>query len=216
MAQESENDLFHLLKSKTPYCDFFNFPDFVESITKKISNEEVKEIILRSKEALSCMKYNDILPYLDEEHGEKKDFSKVVLQMTENFKIFTYEGIHRHKKLTSILLKLQNLVCFVRFDEEKCTVTYLIPSLLIEGACSSAKEVADRFHLDDVLQITIGKERILNVQFHKIQRSIQSSMCVCVYICNTYVCSQLQGDTHALRAHISHTDYTIFTQVPCE
>ena len=198
MAQESENDLFDLLKSKTPYCDFFNFLDFIESITKESSNEEVKEIVSRSKESVNCKKYDDILPYLDKEHGEKRGFSKVVLQMTENFKIFTYEGIQQQKKITSILLKLQNLVCFVKFDEEKHTVTYLIPSLLIEGACSSAKQVADRFLLDDILHITIGGEKILNVQYVKVQPSISSTyVCVlCIYIIHTYVLSYKVTFTH--------------------
>ena len=182
MAQKSEEDLFNLLKSDTPYCDCFNFLDFIESITKEISNEEVKEIVSRSKEALCCIKIDDILPYLDADHGEKRGFSKVVVQMTENFKIFNYEGIDRHKKLTSVFLKIQNLVCFVRFDEENHTVTYLIPSLLIEGACRSAKQVADRFHIDGILNITIGGERILNVHCDKIQRSLHSSMYVCMYI----------------------------------
>ena len=185
MAQTSENDLFHLLKSETPFCDFFNFLDFIENITKKISNEKVKKIISRSKKALYCMKSNEVLPYLDKEHGEKRGFSQVILQMTENFKLFAYEGIQRHKKTTSIILKLQNLVCFVGFDKRNHTVTYLIPSLLIEGACSSAKEVADRFLIDDILHITIGREKILNVWCHKIQQPLHSSMyvCMCVHMC---------------------------------
>lgn len=184
MAQNSENDLFDLLKSKTPFCDIFNFLDFIESITNEIRNEEVKEIVSWSKEAINCMKSEDVLPYMDKEHVEKKGFSKVVLQMTKNFKLFTYEGIHQQKRKTSILLALQNLVCFVGFDNENHTVTYLIPSLLIEGACSSAKQVADRFLIDGILHITIGGEKILNVHYNKIQRSPDSSMYLYVYIEN--------------------------------
>ena len=176
MAQKSESDLFQLLKSKTPYCDIFNFLDFIENITNKISNEEVKKIVSCSKEALHCKKLDDILPYIDKEHIEKEGFSKVVLQMTKNFKLYTGEGIHRHKKITSVILKLQHLVCFGGFNEETQTFTYLIPSILIERACNSAKQVADQCYIDDILQITIEQQKILNEQYDNIQSSLHSSM----------------------------------------
>ena len=176
MAQKCESELFHMLESQTPYCDIFNFFNFIEKITDKIDSEEVKKKVSCCKDALYCMKMDDILPYVDnKEHLEKKGFSKVVLRMTENFKLLTYEGMHQHKNLISVILKLQNLVCFVGFDERHRTVTYLIPSILIEGVCSSVRQVADRFHINSILDITIGGQKISNVQCSILQQSLPSS-----------------------------------------
>ena len=191
MAQRSISDLFHLLKSKTPYCGIFNFLDFIENITKKLDNEEIKKIVSCSKNAICCMKKDEIIPYMEKENPEKEGFSKVVFQMEECFNMCTYGEIHQHKKLTSFILKLQNLVCFVAFDEGRQTVTYLIPSVLTEGARSSARQVADRFIFDGILHITIGGQKIINVQHEPILQKQQSLhldiSSTYVYVC-TYVC----------------------------
>ena len=189
MAQRSASDLFHLLKSKTPYCGIFNFLDFIESITNKIGNEEAKKIVSCSKKAIHCMKKDEITSYMEKENPEKEGFSKVVFQMDETFNVYTYGEIHQHKKLTSFILKLKDLVCFVACDEERQTVTYLIPSILTEGACSSARQAADRFIFNGILHITIGGQKILNVQYEPILQKQQSlhldvsSTYVCMYVC---------------------------------
>ena len=194
MAQKSASDLHQLLKSKTPYCGIFNFLDFIENITNNIGNEEVKKIVSCSKKAIFCMKKDEIMQYMKKEHPEKEGFSKVVFQMDENFDICTYREIHQLKKQTSFILQLQNLVCFVACDEERHTVTYLIPSILTERACSSARQVADRFFYNGILYITIGEQKILNVQHEPILQTQQSlhldvsSMQLCCY---TYVCYYL-------------------------
>ena len=174
MAQKSASDLFQLLKSKTPYCDIFNFLDFIESITKSIDNEEVKKIVSSSKKAILCMKKDEIIQYMKEEHPEKEGFSEVVFQMDKNVDICTYGEIHQLKEQTSFILQLQNLVCFVACDEKCHTVTYLIPSILTESACSSARQVANRFFYNGILHITIGGRKILNVQHEPILQKQQS------------------------------------------
>ena len=190
MAQKSASDLFNLLKSKTPYCDIFNFLDFIESITNKIGDEKAKKIVSCSKEAIFCMKKDEIIPYMDKEHPEKEGFSKVVLQMHENFDICAFGEIHQLKKQTSFILRLQNLVCFVACDEERQTVTYLIPSILTERACTSARQVADRFVYNGILHITIGGQKIVNIQHEPILQKQQS---LHLDISSTYACIRLHA-----------------------
>ena len=181
MAQNSAGNLFHLLKSKTPYCDIFNFLDF---ITNKIGNEEAKKIVSCSKKTIHCMKKDEITSYMKKENSEKEGFSKVVFQMDETFNAYTYGEIHQHKKLTSFILKLQNLVCFVAYDDKHQTVTYLIPSILTEGACSCRRQAADRFIFNGILHITIGGQKIVNVQHEPIlQNQLSSHLDVsCTYV----------------------------------
>ena len=162
LAQKSGNDLFYFLKSKTPYCDLFNFLEFIEQITNKIGDESAKKIVSRSKELLYHTKKDDILPYMEIGSSEKEDFSKVVSQMQQNFKITTVGGIQCHRELTSDILRLKNLVCFDGYDEEHHTVTYLIPSMLTEAAYSSADKCANIFFVNDILSITIGGNRIFS------------------------------------------------------
>ena len=186
MAQKSASDLFNLLKSKTPYCDIFNFLEFIESITNKIDDKEAKKIVSCSKKAIYCMKKDEITQYMEKEHPEKEGFSKVIFQMDENVDICTYGEIHRLKKQTSFILQLKNLVCFVACDEEHQTVTYLIPSILTEGACRSARQVADRFLYNGILHITIGGQKIVNIQHEPILQKQQS---LHLDISSTYACT---------------------------
>ena len=50
LAQKSESELYHLLKSKTPYCNLFNFLDFIEQIANTINNKDARKTISESKE----------------------------------------------------------------------------------------------------------------------------------------------------------------------
>ena len=174
MAQQSASNLYDLLKSKTPYCDIFNFLDFIESITKSIGNDEAKKIVSCSKKAILCMKKDEIIPHMEKGHPQKEDFSKVVVQMDDTVDICTYGEVHQLKKQTSFILQLKNLVCFVACDEKRHTVTYLIPSILTERACSSARQVADRFVFNGILHITIGGQKIQNIQHEPILQKQQS------------------------------------------
>ena len=65
MAQRSASDLFHLLKSKTSYCDIFHFLDFIESIANKIGDQEAKKIVSYNKKAIQCMKKDEITSYME-------------------------------------------------------------------------------------------------------------------------------------------------------
>ena len=167
MAQKSGIDLFNLLQSETPYCDLFNFLDFFEQIIKKLDKnieniEKIKKVISRSKEILVCTKKDEIKPYVKKEYSEKEDFTPVVLQMYENLEVYTGGAIQYYKKLTSFILNLDNLVCFVGYDEELQTVTFLIPSILTERAYNSASQSADRFSTNSILFITIGRYKVFN------------------------------------------------------
>ena len=174
MAQKSGNDLFHFLKSKTPYCDLVNFLEFIEQITDKIGDENAKKIVSGSKEVLYQMKKDDIMPYVESESSEKENFSKVVLQMQQSFKFVTIGEIQFHKKLISLILRLNQLVSFFRYNEKRQTVTYLIPSILTEGAYSSADKCAERFLFAGILSITIGGYKIYNRMKDPILKKHQS------------------------------------------
>ena len=160
MTQKSGDGLYYLLKSKTPYCSLFNFLKFFGRIADKLGNRDAKEIILKNKEILDQTKKNDIMPYVEKESSQKEEFTKVVLLMHKNFKIVTCEEIEHHKELVSVILSQKDLVCFVGIDEENQTVTYLIPSILTEGAYSNANKNANQFSDFGVLSITIGASKI--------------------------------------------------------
>ena len=165
LTQKSGSDLFHLLQSNTPYCDLFNFIDFFEQIIEKIDEnvESITKVISRSKEILYCMTKNEINLYVKNKNSEKDDFTKVVLQMHRNFEVLIGEDIQDHKILTSFILKLQNLLCFVGYNENLQTVTYLIPSTLTETAYSNASQNADQFFTNDILSIAIGGNKIESI-----------------------------------------------------
>ena len=160
MTQKSGDELFSLLESKTPYCNIFNFLQFIEQIADKLGNSDAKEIISESKKILHQIKKDDIMPHVEKESLQREEFTKVVLQMHKSFKIVTWGEIERHKELTSFIINQKNLVCFVGIDEKHQTVTYLIPSVLTEGAYCNANNMAGRFSNVGVLSVTIGESRI--------------------------------------------------------
>ena len=163
-AQKSESELYHLLKSKTPYCNLFNFLDFIEQIANTINNKDARKTISENKEILYHMRKDEIMSYMNMEDSEKEGFSKVVLEMAKNFDFVTYGEIQHHKQLISFILKLKNLVGFVGYDEDHQTVTYLIPSTFIEQAYNNANNCADRFFTFDIFCITIGGNKIFHIQ----------------------------------------------------
>ena len=182
IAQNIASDLFHLLKSKTPYCDTFDFLDFTESITNKIDNEEAT--VSCSKKAIFHIKKDEIIPYMEKEHPEKEGFSEVVFQMHENFNIDTYGEICQLKKHASFILQPQNLVyCFIACDEECQAVTYLIPSIFAERACSSARHITNRFIYNGILHITVGGQKI------KYKPILQKQQTLHLDVSSTYACT---------------------------
>ena len=168
MAQNSSDELFHLLKSRTPYCSLFNFLKFIEQIADKLGNKDAKEIIAESKEILYNIKKDDIMSYLEKEYSHKEEFTNVVMQMHKSFKIVTCGEIELHKDLTSSILNQKDLVCFVDIDEQQQTVSYVIPSVLTESALYYANQKANRFSSIGVLCITIGGSKIFSNMSHSI------------------------------------------------
>ena len=182
LTQKSEDELLHMLKSKTPYCSFFNFLKFVEQIADKLGNIDVKKIVSESKEILYHMNKDDVMPYVEKECSQKEDFTQVVLQMLKNFKIVTCGEIDHHKELTSLILNQKNLVCFVGSDDENQTVTYLIPSVLTEEAYDSAYKVANRFSNANILSITIGgRSKIFPRMINAMWSRLSSNECMYKY-----------------------------------
>lgn len=164
MGQTSVSGLFDFLKSKTPYCNVFNFLDFIEQIINKIGNDGNKKVVLGWKEILHHMKKDDILSYMEKEDLEKKDFSKVVVHMHKNFCFVTCGEIQCQKELISFILKVNHVLCFIEFDEEHQTVTYLLPSILSEEAYDNASQCSDRFFTNGILSITIEGNKILSIE----------------------------------------------------
>ena len=156
LAQKSVDGVLHVLKSRTPYCGLINFLHFIEQIADKLCNIDAKKVIIESKEILYHMKKDDVMPYVENECSQKEDFTQVVVQMPKNFRIVTCGEIDRHKQLTSFILNQRDLMCFAGIDEGNQTVTYLIPSILTEGAYDSAYQCANRFSNVGILSIRIG------------------------------------------------------------
>ena len=176
LAQQSESELYNLLKSKTPYCNLFNFLDFIEQIANTINNKDAKKTISDNKEILYHMRKDEIMSYMELEDSEKEEFSKVILEMNKNFDFITYGEMQQHKQLISFILKLKNLVGFVGYDEDHQTVTYLVPSTFIEQAYNNANKCADRFITFDIFCITIGGYKIFNVESEPVLKKEQLSV----------------------------------------
>ena len=134
--------LLEVLEEKTPYLNLFNVIQLIEQVMKASDSKNINKLV-QIKNWLFNMKKEEVLSFMTMCETEKEDFKKIEIQMKHSFDFNTYGEFFNHTLPLFSVMKLQDVVGFVRYENTKKLITYLIPSVYTEEACISEPD----FHI---------------------------------------------------------------------